>query len=101
MKVKVSNPMVKALKESFPEMNISLQKLGIDAYKMEVDYDVLYHENDFDFSKNCFKVIRIAYPTEFYAIDRYLTTNDLITAFRHSDGTLSGFMDAVREAIEI
>ena len=45
--------------------------------------------------------ITIFYPAEFYAFPRDLYDGDLLRIFRHSDGSLAGFMDALADEIEI
>lgn len=94
MKIKVSNPMLKALREQFPCYSFSIEKAVIsDPY--------LWYEEDYDPKSGLYRVIEVRYPAEYYALPKYITTRDLVKAFRDSDRTYDGFMKAVWRTIEI
>lgn len=95
LNIKVTNPMVKALKKIMPKYEVALVKLTREEYSYFVDYDVHRNEVDYDWKICMFKVIRIIYPPEDYACNKYLTTRDLSYCFKQSDKTLKGFLDEV------
>ena len=101
MIVKVSNPMKKLINDLSDSFKCELVKMSIKAYEYRVDYNALEHENDYNYETLQFKALRIAYKSEFYACDRYLTTNDLVRIFRNSDKTYEGFKSELLECLEI
>ena len=101
MRVMVSVPMVKFIKKALPEYAVSLEKYSMDQYRAYVDYDVLSNETDWNYETSRFKVIRIGYPANYYAMPRYLTTRELNKIFSRSDKTADGFISEIRAAIEI
>lgn len=104
MKVKVTNVMVRFLNAHLSGKNYTfyLEKLTPEQYERYVDYDLFKHENDFNIKTSKLNVIRVVYPEEFYACDRYLTTNDLIKCFHNcKQKTASEFINKVFYSIEI
>ena len=101
MLVKATNPMTKFLKNNFPAYNFRLEKFTLEQFKIFVDIDIFSHENDYNPTTNKIQAIKVIYPDEFYALPRYITTNELIKAFRRSDKTTAGFIQAIRDEIEI
>ncbi len=93
MKVMVSNPMLKVMKQTLKDYRVTLEKFSYDEYKRLVDYDALAHTQDYDGEK--FKCFRIEYPAEYYAAPQYITTQDLTRIFRNSDGTFQSFQNAI------
>jgi hypothetical protein len=103
MKVKVTNAMAKEIKKALSGIaeNVTFGKMNMDLYKWNVDTDLFSHEDDFDMNTNKFKVIRIDYPGDCYAIPAYVTTQDLVMIFRNSDRTYDGFFKEIRNAYAI
>lgn len=101
MKVKVTEVMRKYLQASIPEYRFTLEKMSRDAYAMKVDYRTEWHTTDYDFYRGYMKAIRVDYSEEYYAIPRYITTSDLVSALVASDRTAEGFVKAVKNAIAI
>ena len=95
LNIKVTNPMVRALKKIMPNYKIALVKLTKEQYSCLVDYDVYRNEVDYDWKTCMFKAIQIIYPPEDYACDKYLTTRDLSYCLKQSDKTLKGFLNEV------
>ena len=93
MKVMISNPMLKVMKQALKEYRITLEKLTYDQYRIYVDFNVFAHMEDYN--GETFKCFRIAYPAEYYAQPQYITTRDLTRIFRNSDGTLESFKNAI------
>lgn len=104
MKVKVTKTMAAAIKKSmramYPAVTVSLETYKPDVYSRNVG-SVWENEQDYDYSSGQFKCIRIVYPDEYYAMPRYLTTRELRYIAGRCNGTLDGFMHAVKQAIEI
>lgn len=79
--IKVTNKMVKIIKESLPEgYGVELIKLTPEQYKWHVHYEGIYHAmdyGDYDSNKDICKVIKINYPSDYYAMPNYITTKEL------------------------
>lgn len=103
MKVKVTKTMAKELKKNFEgkEYQITFQKIPTDIYRINVSYDLIENEEDYNMEDNTFNIIKVNYPAEYYAMPRYLTSRDLRRAYRESDKTYDGFMRTVESLIEI
>lgn len=101
MKVKVSKTMAKMLNDKIKEYTITFASMSEHNYKMSVDIDIFNHDIDYDWINNRYNVIMIEYPCEYYACNNYLTTKDLTKAFDKSDKTLDGFIQAVKNMIEV
>ena len=105
MLVKVTNNMRKALQshieDRFPGYSVTLEKLSADVFQRTVDMDVYRHEIDYSARTEKFSVLRIGYPSAYYAMPAYLTTADLWRLFRASDKTWEGFLRQIDREIEI
>lgn len=107
MYVMVSKKMASELRKYFkdkPPFNkygFQFDELSERLYALNVDMYPENHENDWQADRGLFKFIRVVYPDDYYAMPRYLTTNDLSRCFRSSDGTFKGFMEQVANEIEI
>lgn len=99
MYVKVSNPIKKIIAEALSGATVRIEKMTPDQYERLVDYNLLKHTTDFDGVQ--FKVIKIIYPSELYALPAYITTWDLITTYKESDGSLAGFIDKIKNQYAI
>ena len=98
MKVKCTQPMTRELKIAFPEYYINLIKMTQEEFTWYVDC-CGYHEEDFVNGK--YQVIKVSYPDTFYSMPKYLTTYDLRKAFHRSDRTLKGFIEELRQDLEV
>lgn len=101
MKVKVSYPMTKLLNDQISGVIFSLEKYTGELYERFVDFDLFAHTADYDSKKGVFKVIKVNYPADCFAMPGYLTTKDLNRIFSNSDHTMTGFIKAVKDQIEI
>jgi hypothetical protein len=101
MKVKATAVMSKFLNENIPECTFTLEKMSIEAYRTNVDINYFYHSDDWNSKTNLMQVIKVTYPADFYAIDRFLTTSDLRKLFSLSDKTVPGFLRSIKNEIEI
>lgn len=101
MKVKATNTLKNYLQEQIPHYRFYLLKMGIEQYRITVDYDIFRNETDFNSATNKMSVLQVVYPSDYYASPKYLTTRDLNRIFSRSDKTAEGFIKAVREEIEI
>lgn len=114
MNVKITKTMVTALNKELK----ARKKNGVYTSIYTFDYDdtltpKMYEtfvnddlfkaldNGDFDASKSAFKTIRVIYNDDCYAVNRYITTDDLIKCFNHSDKTYDGFLEAVFDNFEI
>lgn len=95
IKIKVTNTMTKLIKKALPQYRVELVKLSQEEFKWYVDFNIWSNEVDFCYNDYKFKAIRIIYPPEWYACDKYLTTKDLEYNFKQSDKTLNGFIEQV------
>ena len=104
---------VSATKTMARELNKAGKKAGVpyrfehitmdtNAYKWNVDYDVFraYDYGDYDISTGKMRAIMVVYPSEYYAVPRYLTTYELHGLYKNGD-TLESFMDRVLDSVEI
>lgn len=102
MQCKVTKVMAKTLQKYIKKYQFEYIEMSAEQYELYVGYDLLEHENDFDWNKGRFKVIRVIYPLEYYACDSYLTTNDLVRlAKQGEDLSINTFMKNVFHEIEI
>lgn len=105
MKLKVTNPMTNLINNYFrsigSDYRATLEKLTPEEFTRIVDYKFFDHFEDYDTNKQIYKAIRISYPAGYYAIDKYITTNELTKAFRESDKTAAGFLKSLYKIIEI
>lgn len=101
MLVKATNTMLKAIAAAIPEYNFRLVKFTLHEFRLFVNIDDWRHENDYNPATGKMQVIKVIYPGDYYSIPRYITTNDLLDAFRRSDKTMTGFLQAVKDEIEI
>lgn len=106
MKVMISKVMAKMLNEEFEKRGLKFcefeyRECGCREYGVRVNMYPIQHMRDWIDSKSKFKYIAVWYNPHCYALPRYLTTNDLVKLFRESDGTLNGFVNAVRNEVEV
>lgn len=106
VKVMVSKVMAKTLNEEFTKRGLKFCKFeyrecGCREYEIRVNMYPIQHMNDWIDSKSKFKYIVVWYNPNCYALPKYLTTRDLAKLFDKSDGTLDGFVNAVRNEVEI
>ena len=105
MKIKTSKAFAKELqaqlKKASLRYTVEQVKMRPQHFRLFVDVNDFIHDNDYNFNDDCFTVLKVTYPTEYYACPQYLTTNDLIKVFRKSDKTFNGFFNDLVQAIEI
>lgn len=104
MVVKVSKVMTNFINKNVlngTEFKANYHEITTDIYGVLVHYDVISHGNDFNEKNGKMKVIEITYPDEYYAMPKYLTTNDLVRVFRESDKTVESFCKCLWKEIEI
>ena len=107
MLVKATKTMVNEIKKAikddstFKDYSITLEKFSDRQFRWYVDIDGYKHETDYNYKDNTFNVIKIEYPYNYYACNKYITTRDLVKIFRSSDKTLNGFINSFKEYIEI
>ena len=105
MKLKTSKVMAKMLNEKIKDFGldykITQKQITLEQFKLYVDFDFWEHENDYNSSNQKFNVLEIEYPLDYYACNRYLTTNDLIKIYKDSNKTFNGFLDSFKNYVEI
>lgn len=105
MKIKTSKVFAKALQEQLKKSSLRYTveqvKMPPAHFRAFVDVYDFNHDNDYNFNDNCFTVLKVTYPADYYACPQYLTTNDLIKVFRKSDKTFNGFFSDLVQEIEI
>lgn len=104
MKVKVSKTMVKFLNDNLLKSKgykAVFNEMNTNQYSFYVSYEIMDHENDYNYNTAKMKSIKILYPDDYYAVPRFLTTNDLVKIFKNSDKTVQGFLNELWNEIEI
>lgn len=103
MKIKATKTMATALNKALKNSNykVSLEKFTERQFALYVDIDSYKHDADYNIEDGTFNVLKIMYPQDYYACNRYLTTRDLVRAYKSSNKTYDGFIQAVIESIEV
>lgn len=104
MQCKVSKVMTKKLNEEFESKNYEFQyvELTPPQYKWYVDTYIYDHFNDFNKDNTKVKAIMLSYPDDYYACNKYITTNDLIKCLSECEtNDYKSFMKSVWRMIEI
>ena len=105
MKLKTSKIMAKMLNEKIKDFGldykITQKQITLEQFRLYVDFDIWEHENDYNSSNQKFNVLEIEYPLDYYACNKYLTTNDLIKIYKDSNKTFNGFLDSFKNYVEI
>ena len=93
--------MTKVIKEALQGIadTVKIEKYTPEQYGRLVDYELIKHTTDFD--GLMFKVIKVNYSPDCYALPAYITTWDLHRAYQESDGTLEGFTRTIRSQYAI
>ena len=82
MKIKTSKTLANILNKNIKDFTIKQANLNIENFKNFVDFDILEHENDYNYNNNTFSVFIVQYPNNYYACDKYITTNDLVKIYK-------------------
>jgi hypothetical protein len=101
MKLKATNTLAKFLNENIKGVEIKKIELTQNNYRAYVDFDIFDHENDYNINNNTFNVLVVNYPSNYYAMPTYLTTNDLIKLYNKSNKTTQDLIEKIKEYIEI
>lgn len=111
MKVKVSNPMAKAIAKAMNERGIKfdeckVRKFSERSYVLSVagTYGMFdaRDNGDYDYVKEEYKAIQIVWPYDYYAMPTYITTKDLSRWHKESHATdVNGLMDYICDRIAI
>lgn len=101
MKLKCTKTLANELNKNIKDYEISLIKLSENEFTWYVDIDKYKHEIDFDYKTNKYNVLCVYYPNNYYACNKYITTNELSEIFNKCDKTLNGFIKAFFEYVEI
>ena len=83
----------------------SYVKMSPAAYELHINSAAWYYNNnDLLFDRagvNYYRVIVLEYPADLYALPAYISSNDLLNVFKHSDKTAAGFINEMRAAYEV
>lgn len=103
MLVCASKTMTQYLNKQYKENGFSFSyvELNRDQYARLVDYELLRHTNDYNAGRDSFRVIRLSYPAEYYALPLYITTNLLSKCYKESDGSAGDFLNCLQDEIMI
>lgn len=107
MKIKTTHAMAKAMNEEIHLDcidRIKFRTMPLDRFHFYVRSEWYTHPFDYQFDKNYNRVgrcIEITYKPDCYASPKYLTYNDLATAYTNSDSTYKGFFEELSRMIEI
>lgn len=109
MKVKVSKTFAAFINRVAKELGFkceaSVVSMAERGYRLNLGLDAAFdaEENgDFNWTTGEYKAIRIAYPSDYYAMSRYITTAQLTREFRRCHVTdETGLKDMVRTLCEI
>jgi len=103
--VKVSpytvNEIRKELKERLKGYEFEYVEMNEYMYEIYVDSNIRNHLEDINEKTKNFKVIRIIYPYDYYACDKYITTNDLQKCYKKALGCLNDYYNEIIKLIEI
>lgn len=104
MQVAATKKMTRVLNSAYSESGYSFTytEMSRRYYENSVNYRA-WLENGADYipDRDVYRVIRLDYPPEYYALPRFITTADLSKCFRASDGSLSDFLDNLQDEIII
>lgn len=92
MKVKVTKVMANLLNKEIPEFTFSVEEHTTGWWSDPDDYNPKTGHTKF---------LVVNYPAAYYALPKTFSTKDLVYCFRHSDRTLEGFIQQVREMVMI
>lgn len=92
MKLTTTKKMVSELNKAIPEYHFSLDLINTGWFADDRDYD---------YKTGKTKVISVWYPAEYYALPKQLSTTDLEYSYKRSNRTWDGFIQSLRQDIEI
>lgn len=99
MYVKVSKTLVNYLnKEIKNGLRFEYREIKPELYKVCVNCmpEWVDLETDYNPKTDKMKYIAVIYPSEYYALNDYISTSDLLRIFKGSDKTAGGFIQAVK-----
>lgn len=109
MKVKVSKVFANFINKTAKELGFkaeaSVVTMSERGYRLNVGLDAMLDaqdNGDYDWCEDEYKVIRVAYPDEYYAMPQYMTTASLTKEFRRRGvSTADELKEMVRSMCEI
>ena len=104
MQVKVSKTMEKFINQNVAHVcgcRCHLVKMSVQSYEYSVDYNAIRNEIDYDPKTGNMKALLIEYNPESYAMPKYITTRDLLKAFKSSNKSPGGLIKALTDMIAI
>jgi len=109
MKVKVSKVFADFINKTAKELGFkaeaSVVTMSERGYRLNVGLDAMLDaqdNGDYDWAEDEYKVIRVAYPDEYYSMPQYMTTASLTKEFRRRGVTTEAELkEMVKEMVEI
>lgn len=107
MQIRVTKTFANFINHTAKRLNFKahaeLVTMDMDKYRVFVGEPVdAMFSGDYDSSIGVFKAIRVSYPFEYYACDRYLTTNELVHEFhRYGVVDCTDLMNMIKDMLEI
>lgn len=109
MKVKVSKVFADFINKTAKELGFkaeaSVVTMSERGYRLNVGLDAMLDaqdNGDYDWAEDEYKVIRVAYPDEYYSMPQYMTTASLTKEFRRRGvSTEEELQQMLREMCEI
>lgn len=99
MIVKVSKTLVNYLnKEIKNGLRFEYREIKPELYKVCVNCmpEWVDLETDYNPKTDKMKYITVIYPPEYYALNDYISTSELLRIFKRSDKTAAGFIESVK-----
>jgi len=106
MIVKVSKVFASFINKTAKEMGFKAHAevvtISRGAYSFTTGTDLWDAGEDYDYVAGTCKAIKVSYPDEYYACNRYLTTYGLTTEFRRRGvKTADGLKEMLRDMLEV
>lgn len=99
MIVKVSKTLVNYLnKEIKNGLRFEYREIKPELYNVCINCDPSWIdiETDYNPKTDKMKYIAVVYPSEYYALNDYISTSDLLRIFKGSNKTAAGFIESVK-----
>lgn len=101
MKLKTTKILANEINKRTNKFKVYQKQLTIEQFERLVNAHSLENENDFNWETGKFNVFMIEYAPEYYAVNDYATTNDLIKIYKRSNKTLESFITEFENEFEI
>ena len=101
MKLKATKTLAKLLNGK-SKYTITCEQMTPTQFEHNVDLDCFEHEIDYNWQTNKYNVICIAYPQNYFACNRYITTKELYKIYEiMKKRNTNNFVEIFNEYVEI